>query len=307
MVLFFLAACGQKPETPVRLGAIPWPGYEPFFLARSLGLLDASPWQLVEYPTTPEVIRSFQNNAIEVAALTADEFLRLAERSPDARAILVLDVSAGADAVVAGAGIKNIADLRDRRVGVEPNAVGAFMLNRALASAGLNVTNVQIVHLGNDEHLAAFEAGSVDAVVTFEPQRSRLIEAGARVLFDTTQIPGEIIDVLVTRSGIIEERPEALRGLIEAWFAAREKLLTDTLASARVVSPREGLSPEAFVKSLEGISIPSRAENEAFLSGSTPQLAAQLQKLRDLMLSAGLLKGGPVPSSLIDSRFITAP
>lgn len=51
-----------------------------------------------------------------------------------------------------------------------------------------------------DEHEGAFGSGKVDAVVTFEPVRSRLLARGAVQIFDRRQIPGEIIHVLVMRT-----------------------------------------------------------------------------------------------------------
>lgn len=301
-----LAGCGQRPESVLRLGAIPWPGYEGFFLARSLGFLSHTPWQLVEYPAAPEVIRSFQNGAIEAAALTGDEFLRLAEQNDEARAILLLDFSNGADALLAGPDIARLADLQGRRVGVEPNSVGAFLLHRALSSASLELAGVRIIPLGNEEHLAAFEAGAVDAVVTFEPHRSRLLAAGARVLFDTRQIPGDIMDVLVVRASLIKERPKALQELVNSWFAAQKRFQADPLTSARLVAPREGLSPEAFIKSLEGVAIPSLEENRSQLSGPEPALGARLRRLRDLMIESKLLRSAPDPAMLVDGRFVEA-
>jgi ABC-type nitrate/sulfonate/bicarbonate transport system substrate-binding protein len=40
--------------------------------------------------------------------------------------------------------------------------------------------------------IGSLAAGVVDALVTFEPHRARLLAGGARLLFDSSQIPGEI-------------------------------------------------------------------------------------------------------------------
>jgi len=45
----------------------------------------------------------------------------------------------------------------------------------------------------------AFKKRQVDAIVTFEPVKSELLSSGANILFDSHQIPGRIVDVLVVR------------------------------------------------------------------------------------------------------------
>src|SRR5688500_16803252 len=73
----FLSGCVLKPAPPLRVGAIVWPAFECLFLAERIGIFNDQPIKPVEYPSTPEAIRAFRNRAIEVIALTGDEFLRL--------------------------------------------------------------------------------------------------------------------------------------------------------------------------------------------------------------------------------------
>jgi NitT/TauT family transport system substrate-binding protein len=47
-----------------------------------------------------------------------------------------------------------------------------------------------------------YAAGEIDAAVTFEPMRSRLKAAGARVVFSSASLPNEILDVLVIRQEV---------------------------------------------------------------------------------------------------------
>ncbi len=70
------------------VGTNVWPGYEPLYLARSLGLYGQAPIRLVEYASATQVIRAFRNGAIDVAALTLDEVLLLRESRLDARVII---------------------------------------------------------------------------------------------------------------------------------------------------------------------------------------------------------------------------
>lgn len=304
VLAFLLPGCNWKPRPPLRVGASVWPGFECLFLARNLGLYENSPLQLVEYPSTPEVIRSFQNGAIEAAAMSGDEFLRLAEHNPDVRAVLVLDYSMGADALMARPDIDHLAGLRGRRVGVEANTLGAYLLNRALDRAGLAVSDIVVTPVPSHDHLAAFSAGKIDAVVTFEPYRSRLLAAGARVLFDSSDTPGEVLDLLIVRKEVVDERLALLQRLVDGWFEAREHLLRNPQAAAEKMARREETSPEAFLESLKGLQIPSREQNQSVFGRSNGQIVPVLSRLNALMLTNGLMRKMLEIPALLDGRLV---
>jgi NitT/TauT family transport system substrate-binding protein len=285
-----LTGCVPISESPLRIGAIVWPGYECLFLARTLGLLDAQPIKLVEYPSSPEAIRAFRNGAIEVVAITGDEFLRLAADESGLRVILVTDFSNGADALVAQPEFDCVRKLEGKRVGVEVNATGVFMLTRSLDAVGMSVKDVEIVALENEQHVAAFETRRVDAVVSFEPNRTKLLKQGGRVLFDSSRIPGEVVDLLVTRESVLHARPDRLRALTKAWFAAREMMLHKTSEAAALVAPREGISPEEFAAALKLLTIPSLKENRRLLTRKEAELMQGFKKMHQVLRDAGRFK-----------------
>jgi ABC-type nitrate/sulfonate/bicarbonate transport system substrate-binding protein len=70
-----------------------WPGYEPLYLARSLGYFNDKEVRLVEYSSASDCMRAFGNGTVEAAGLTLDEALQLAEDGIAAKIILVMDFS----------------------------------------------------------------------------------------------------------------------------------------------------------------------------------------------------------------------
>ena len=162
--------------------------------------------RLVEYPSATGVLRAFRNKALEAAALTLDEALMLLEASLPVRVVTVLDISHGGDVILAHPEIETFGDLRGRRVGVEGGALGAYVLSRALQVHALTPADITIVQMDASEHEHGFADGAVDAVVTFEPMRTRLRAQGARQIFSSVEIPGEIVDVLVVHESVLKER-----------------------------------------------------------------------------------------------------
>ncbi len=288
-LLLSLGGCGREPAQALRIGTNVWIGSEPLYLARDLGHLDAQTVRLVEYPSASEVLRAYRNQALDGMVISLDEVLALAADDLQPRIVLVIDVSHGADVVLGRAGLRSMADLKGRRVAVESGAVGAYVLSRALALNRMQPGDVQIVHLESNEHAAAFEQGRVDAAVTFDPFRSQMLRAGATTLFDSTQIPGEIVDLLVVRDSVLEKSPGSVKALLSGWFQAIDYLAHDQQDAARRMSVRQQVSGEQFLQTLRGLRFPSRDENLTMLAGPAPQIVVTGRRLMGMMRESKLL------------------
>lgn len=287
---FMLGGCVREPEPPLRIGTNVWIGSEPLYLARELGHLDGRMVRLVEYPSASEVLRAYRNQAIDGMSITLDELLVLAADGLQPRVILVEDISHGADGVVGRPGMNRMQDLGGKRVAVESGALGAFMLSRALALSGMQASEVNIVHLESNEHARAFEQGRVDGAVTMDPFRTQLLRAGAVPLFDSTLIPGEIVDVVAVRSTVLDKQPAALRTLLAGWFKAIDYLSRDPEDAGRRMGLRQQSTGEQFLESLKGVRFPSREENLNMLAGEPPALTVTGGRLMALMMEAKLLR-----------------
>jgi NitT/TauT family transport system substrate-binding protein len=231
-----LGAC-SPPESVLRVGSIVFPGYEFMFLARDMGLLDERRVRMVELLANTDTLRALAAGQIEAAALTMDELVSARNDGVDLRAVLIYDVSAGADAVLAHAPV-TLSTLANKRIGVEDSAVGAVMLSALLKAAGLSPDQVQKVPVTLDRTEEVFRRGAIDVVVTTEPWASRLEKSGALRLFDSSAIAGRIVDVLAVRAQALETHANALRYLIAGHFAAQALLRTDPQKAAAWMAPR---------------------------------------------------------------------
>jgi NitT/TauT family transport system substrate-binding protein len=300
-LVVLLSGCMRQSETALRIGTNVWIGGEPLYLARELGRLDPSMVQLVEYPSASEVMRAYRNQAIDGMVISLDELFGLAADGLDPRIILVIDVSNGADVVVGRRGMRSMRDLRGKSVAVESSALGAFMLSRALAVNGMQASDVNVVHMESNEQPEAFEKGQVDGAVTFDPYRAQFLRAGAHTLFDSSQIPGEIVDLIAVRANVIERQPNAVEALLSGWFSAIGYLERNPNDAARRMGIRQQTTGEQFLQALGGIHVPTREENVRMLGGLRPELAVTGHRLLSLMLDAKLL------SKSIEIQTVLAP
>lgn len=285
--------CSEEAPASLRLGSNIWPGYEPLYLARDLGYFDNRNIKLVEYVSSRDVIRGFRNGSIDAAALTLDEVLLLLESGIRVKIILITDFSNGGDVLLARKAIETMSDLRGKKVGVEGNALGAYMLTRALEINKLPIGGLNIINLEVDEHEAAFVSGQLDAVVTFEPVRTRLLANGAHEIFSSREIPGEIVDVIVVRAESVAPLGKQITDLVRGWFQAVRYLEDEPEAAAGIIDLRLKIGPEKVIKAYEGLTIPTGADNILFLTRHgdvPPALDVAVRRLYDVMVTHGLIR-----------------
>ena len=209
--------------------------------------------------------------------------------------VLVFDVSAGADCVLARPGVRSLAELAGKRVAVERSAVGELVYLRLLEAADLAPGALTMVPMTIDEQRAAWRAGSVDVAVTYQPTATRLESEGAVRLFDSRRLPGAILDVLAVLPAARRDAAAALRALIRAHFQARRHLLTYPQDAAHRMAAPLGLSVSELLQVYRGLELPDEQANHKLLTGSDPDLLATARMLSSVMVGGGLL---PRPADL---------
>ncbi|MDR1994804.1 ABC transporter substrate-binding protein [Azonexus sp.] len=298
-----IAGCSPSYESPLVVGTNAWPGYHPLHLARDLGYLDGLSLRLVELGSNTQAMDALRVGNLDLAGLTLDEVLTLLQEGVPLKVIWVMNISAGADAIVARPGIKHMTDLRGRRIGVEQTAVGAYMLQGALEQAGMQVSEVIVVPLPLDEHEAAWREQSVDALVTFDPVRQALLNEGGHVIFDSRALPGEIVDVLVVRESILQCCAPRVAGLVDGQRRALTYIEQHRDDAMSRMAKHFGISAADMSAAFDGMILPDHAANHQLLSGPSPGLYTTVQRLAHVMKERGLLMQIPGTSALLDGRF----
>jgi sulfonate transport system substrate-binding protein len=132
--------------------------------------------------------------------------------------------------------IASVAELKGKRVALNKGSNVHYLLARALESAGLSVTDIQPVYLPPADARAAFERGSVDAWVIWDPfYAAASATTGARTLVDGTGLVQNHLFYLAARpfaeanETAITAVLDALREL-DAWAAANTKEVAAELA-----------------------------------------------------------------------------
>ena len=299
-----LSSCTDTPEGPVTVGTNVWPGYEPGHLAESRNLYGDTDVSLRQFLSASEVLRAFRNRTIDVAALTLDEALMLQQSGVHIKIFLVADVSLGADAVLARPPVKSMTDLVGKKVGVENSALGEYFLRRALQINAMGNSDVTPVSLTVDETVRLYGNGDLDAVVTFEPFKTQLLKLGAVNIFDSRQIPNEIIDVLVTRGDFAEANPKALQAVTRGWLAAAKLINEQSPDAIRETASRLNMTERELRKAMQELKIQLLSDNQAMLSGKDGQIAQASLKLLPVLEQRNKIKFTFRPEEIITPEFL---
>jgi len=299
-LLLSVAGCGEPPQAPLTVGVNPWVGYDPLVLARERGLVDTARVKVVELSTHAESFRHFRNDVLDALAITLDQALQLADEGLDVKIIAVLDESAGADRVMSAISPGGSDLWRGQRIAVEPSTLGCIVLHHMLASHGLSEADVTVVPLDASQHLAALQAGRVAAAVSYEPWASQMHQAGFTRVFDSRQMPREILDVLVVRGSVLATRPADVDALLMAWHAGLARYLADPAAAAEALVSGTELTVRDYLLTQAGLRYWAPHESLAHLSGRPSPMQQGGDHLVNTLLDMRLLHKAVAWDDLLD-------
>ena len=143
-----------------------------------------------------------------------------------------------------GSSLTSVADLKGKKVALNKGSNVHYLLVRALEDAGLSISDITPIYLPPADARAAFERGSVDAWVIWDP----FLAAAEQQLQARSLRNGEgLVDnhqfYLATRP-YAQKHPQVISTLIEEVRGVGEDSKADPDAVTAQVAPLLGLSPE---------------------------------------------------------------
>ena len=260
----FLGGCSTR-EQSIRVAYHPWIGYETLLLASQFGWLPPTA-SLSRLGSARESLAALRDGQVDAASLTLDEVIRARLAGLDLVVVMVFNVSSGGDVVMVGEGIGAPADLAGKRIGVELGGVGEMLLDQVLARANLGRDEITIVNRPADQHLTAWRAGEIDAVVSYEPIATHLRDAGAQRLIDSRDFPDMIFDVLAVRRDRLVAVDQVLTEVIRAHFRGLRHLRTNLQDAVYRIADVHQVSERVVTWSIAGVLLPGPEANRSYLA-----------------------------------------
>jgi NitT/TauT family transport system substrate-binding protein len=167
-----------------------------------------------------ESINQYTAGSFDACAMTNMDTLTIpAAGGVDSTVLIVGDFSNGNDGVVLKGKGKTLADIKGQKVNLVELSVSHYLLARALGSAGMRERDLKIINTSDADIVAAFSAPATTALVAWKPQLSTVLSMpNAQLVFDSSKIPGEILDLMVVKTDILNANPKLGKALVGAWY-----------------------------------------------------------------------------------------
>ena len=251
--------------------------------------------EIVQINDYVESINQYTAGAFDGCVMTNMDALTIpAAGGVDSTALISGDYSDGNDGVVLKGG-KSLKDIKGQNVNLVELSVSHYLLARALDTVGMSERDVSVVNTADADIVSAFVSPDVTATVTWNPQLSEVRKAeGAALVFDSSKVPGEIIDLMVVNTETLKQSPALGKALVGAWY--------ETLALMKDGGPKgtEALTAMATASGtdLEGYKSQLATTKmfytpaEAVAFATSPELVKGMDLVRTFSFDHGLLGEG---------------
>jgi NitT/TauT family transport system substrate-binding protein len=289
-----LTGCdSNKTNQSVRIAINPWPGYEYLFLAEQKGFFQevGANIEMVQLMSLSDSQRAYTNGRVDGMASTLIEAVQAEPLGGKPLSIiLVADFSNGGDVIVARETIENMQTLRGKTVGAELSSLGIYVLERALSKHNMALDDVKLVNTEQAQGLTFLTNGKIDAFVSYPPESINVLnQDGYHQIFDSSEIPFEIIDVLSIANHILEEQPDLPKKIQQAWQKALDYTQKNPEDAYAIMAQREGISVEEFKAVTSDLSIISSVKQRALMKDPA-KLQASAKTVCQTLTHSGALQ-----------------
>lgn len=251
-------------------------------LEKKLGALNATvKW--VEFPAGPQLLEGLNVGAVDVgyvgeappifaqAAGAKFVYFGYDPASPEAEAILVPKDSP----------IKNVSELKGKKVALNKGSNVHYLLVKALEKNGLKYSDIQPIFLPPADARAAFEKGAVDAWVIWDPFAAAAEKSiGARILANGKGVVNNYAFYLA-EAGFVQKHPKIVQALFEDSVEKGAWIKKNLRAAAELIGPLQGLPVDVVETALTRYQFNVRP--------TTPAVLAEQQKLADVFFELKLI------------------
>ncbi len=294
-----LPAAGQE-KTEFRVAWSIYVGWMPWGYMAESGIMDK--WaekygisvEIVQINDYIESINQYTAGAFDgVSATNMDTLSIPAGGGVDTTALIVGDYSNGNDAVLIKGEGAELADLAGKPVNLVELSVSHYLLARGLDRVGLAERDLAaVINTSDADMVAAFQTEEVEAVVTWNPLVSTIMEmGGVTKVFDSADIPGEIIDLMVVNTETLEANPDFGRALVGAWYETMALMAAGDEAALTAMAEAAGTDLagyEAQLATTEMFYDPA----EAVAFAEDPALKTTMVEVAEFLFDKGILGEG---------------
>ena len=305
LILFLIAASAVSAQKPTfTAGWSIYAGWTPYHYMAQSGILRK--WA-DKYNVTIKVQRfdyapsldAFVAKNIDACTMTNMEALDMpAASGVPTTSIIIGDYSNGNDALLARGGLQ-MKDLSGKKLLLVEKTVSEYLFDRAMTINGMRdkIKQTRLINTSDSDIATAFIAdASASAVVTWKPMVSQILkQKGITSLFDSSKIPGEILDLTVIRTEVLN-RPDGAgkrfaQALAGAWYETMAQMSATGPAADKTLTAIAQGSQDTLASYKEQLSTTKMfyTPQSALDFGNSAELKQKMALVRQFCFDHGLL------------------
>ncbi len=276
----------------IYVGWMPWPWAADHGIVKKWADKYGITIDVVQVNDYAESINQYTAGAFDALTVTNMDALAVpAVGGVDSTSVIVGDFSNGNDAVILKDKTR-LADIKGQKVNLVQFSVSQYLLDRALATVKLSERDIKVVNTSDSDMAAAYQTGDVTAVVTWNPIVQELLKLpSAHKVFDSAQIPGEIMDLAIVNTATLKDNPNFAKALVGIWYETMQAMSGDgeaAKAARTEMAKASGTDLAGFDDQLRTTRLfTTPQEAVAFTQGET--LPKTMRLVRDFLFQHQLL------------------
>jgi NitT/TauT family transport system substrate-binding protein len=303
-----VSGAAAAPKTDFKVAWSIYVGWMPWGYASDHGIVKK--WadkygikiEVTQFNDYVESMNQYTAGAFDAVTLTNMDGLSIpAAGGVDTTAVIVGDFSNGNDAVI----LKDkasLADIKGQTVNLVEFSVSHYLLARALESIKLTERDVKVVNTSDADMVAAYKTPDVTSVVTWNPLVSSILEdPTAKKVFDSSQVPGEIIDLMAANTGVLKDNPNFGKALAGIWYDTVALMTADSAegkAAREAMGSASGTDLKGFEAQMAATKLFDKPADAVAFTAS-PSLPKTMDLVRNFLFEKGLLGNGAPSADVI--------
>ncbi len=290
-LLFWVQACICQPPIRLRLAVLPGVACELLSLAAAQKIFEKHhiAIEIGRYPSLAEAQKAMHDEQLDGLCASLSELLLIETRAEaELKVILIPDYSNGADLVIArkdaGSGF---VDLKGARIGLIPGSMGELLLLRAFAAHAVASDDFTILPLPAKELWGSIHNSAIQVAVVGPPLSMELVKnPELQVLFQSSQIAGEMLDTLSLTAPILRQHPALKDRILQVWTDVLQFKADHPEAALPLLATQTGI-PAAKIE--QNFIFLDRQQQDEYLKREG-RLLPLIEVLQNHLLRSGSLK-----------------
>ena len=249
-----------------------------------------------------ESINQYTAGAFDAVSLTNMDAVSIpAAGGVDTTVVIAGSASNGNDTIILK-GKDKLEDIKGQTVNLVELSVSHYLLARGLESVGLAEKDIKVVNTSDADLASAYTTPEVTAVVTWKPVVSTILESpDANNVFDSSAIPGEIIDLMVANTEVLKANPDFGKALAGIWYETMATMSDGTKAK-EAMAAAAGTDLAGYEGMLETTTLFTDPK-DAVAFVSSDELKTTSEKVSTFLFEKDLLGQGAKTAGAIGIEF----